>query len=301
MPPLKSLDVFSSFSTAKTNFIQLWEESDYIELIASADVRGVIGLANLELACLSHGKKYKRTFRPSSRHLPKDASFEWPNHDGLSIRIVTGESSFQGISIEHQNVSIESSNVEVVFEESEGIHQGVLDSLGIVTFLVNEMLPQEPKIKRMRPLMLAGQWLRKSMESNYDPIYMKLRDALHDDGLIRLLPMVEVEEEMELFLPSISQKRFNKLVKMWPKMDYGQRRTSLSELALPALRDVEFSTGRLEELIWKRVIFPGSRFDLATLLWRIEQSWPLEDDESRLHASTQADMLVKTGELIPQS
>ena len=84
-------------------------------------------------------------------------------------------------------------------------------------------------------------------------------------------------------------------------MDYEQRRTSLSELALPALRDVEFSTGRLEELIWKRVIFPGSRFDLATLLWRIEQSWPLEDDESRLHASTQADMLVKTGEFIPQS
>ncbi|DAC14787.1 MAG TPA: hypothetical protein D7I06_08300 [Candidatus Poseidoniales archaeon] len=153
----------------------------------------------------------------------------------------------------------------------------------------------------MRPLMLAGQWLRKSMESNYDTIYMKLRDALHDDGLIRLLPMVEVEEKMELFLPSISQKRFNKLVKMWPKMDYEQRRTSLSELALPALRDVEFSTGRLEELIWKRVIFPGSRFDLATLLWRIEQSWPLEDEESRLHASTQADMLVKTGELIPQS
>ena len=58
---------------------------------------------------------------------------------------MTGESSFQGISIEHQNVSIESSNVEVVFEESEGIHQGVLDSLGIVTFLVNEMLPQAPK------------------------------------------------------------------------------------------------------------------------------------------------------------
>ena len=87
---------------------------------------------------------------------------------------------------------------------------------------------------------------------------------------------------------------------MWPKMDYEQRRTSLSELALPALRDVEFSTGRLEELIWKRDIL-GSRFDLATLLWRIEQSWPLEDDESRLHASTQADMLVKTGEFIPQS
>ena len=65
MPQLKSLDVFSSFSMAKNNFIQLWEESDYIELIASADVRGVIGLANLELACLSHGKKYKRTFRPS--------------------------------------------------------------------------------------------------------------------------------------------------------------------------------------------------------------------------------------------
>mgnify|MGYP001340128205 CR=1 FL=1 len=195
MPPLKSLDVFSSFSVTKTKFIELWEDSDYIELIASADTRGVIGLANLELACLSHGKKYKRTFGPSSRHLPKDESFEWPNHDGLSIRIVTGDSSFRGISIEQQNVSIESSNVEVVFEDSDGTHQGVLDSLGIVTFLVNEILPQAPKIKRMRPLMLAGQWLRKSMESNYDPIYMKLRDALLDDGLIRLLPMVEVEED----------------------------------------------------------------------------------------------------------
>ena len=61
MPPLKSLDVFSSFSVGKTKFIELWEDSDYIELIASADTRGVIGLANLELACLSHGKKYKRT------------------------------------------------------------------------------------------------------------------------------------------------------------------------------------------------------------------------------------------------
>ena len=80
-------------------------------------------------------------------------------------------------------------------------------------------------------------------------------------------------------------------------MDYEQRRTSLSELALPALRDVEFSTGRLEELIWKRMQIPNESTDLASTLHQHVNNWPTEANDAVLHAGKVLDEFLKSGRL----
>ena len=80
-------------------------------------------------------------------------------------------------------------------------------------------------------------------------------------------------------------------------MDADSRASALSELVLPALQSPALSTPRLEELVWHRLVVGESDIDVMSQVFLVENSWPKDEKEAKIHASKLADILLKSGVL----
>jgi hypothetical protein len=174
---------------------------------------------------------------------------------------------------------------------------GALDAVVQAGSIAALVAPNGRRVRKLRPYISLGLWLRAGMDTNMDPIHSMLVNHLSEEGSLRLVPLPEVAQPATGMIPGLSDRQLTRLRKVWPTMDVDQRSMALSELLLPCLTSDELSTPRLEELAWHRMLVGDGEVDLASQVYALRNIWPEEESEGRLFASTLLDRWLRTGQL----
>ena len=238
---------------------------------------------------------YRRRLLLARRDVPRDEVDRLPDTEGLLIHIDPFSHSSEGLSVAKNLIHITPFATIMEFEGSTTSHQGVVDSVAICAALANRLSNNSPRVRRLRPLSMAGQWLRDSLDATYDPALTVLRNHLDEEGSIQVVALPEVTDPDLSALDGIAVRMLKRLTKSWPEMNSDQRSQALSELALPVLREAKISTPRIEELIWRRAIIAEDGKDLASVLNEVRTKWPEGGDQTRVHASEMSDRLISNG------
>ncbi len=289
--------IFSSLEGQLNKICEAIGSANLVQLMTSADLDGVLALAQLEAAFLDNSLHYRRRVLPPRRHVGRDHVHELPDVDGLIIHIDPFLETQTLLEIGEKYIHIYPLAVELDFESSDKKHHGALDCVSICAVLASMLSPDGARVRKQRPMAIAGCWLRQGMESNYDPVMSNLRDHLDQEGSIDIRPLPEVPNPASGMIPGLAERMLKRLVKRWPEMDVEARSAAISELILPALRLDGISTMRLEELVWHRAMIPGIESDIASQLHLAGIGWPDDVDKARVHASSIADSLIMNGHL----
>ena len=192
---------------------------------------------------------------------------------------------------------IKPKEVEVQFPHSDQIKRGTVDAVIQSSALASVISPTGDRTTSFRPYVGAGQWLMEGLDTTIDPIHTLVRDFLRDEGTIQIVPLPEVSQPNIEMIPGLSERRLKKLSKLWTEMDANQRSQALSEFCLPSLSTEGISTARFEELIWKRMVIPNQKGDLASILHVLQSEWPETKEEALIFASRLLDSWLRTGHL----
>ena len=265
--------------------------------MAPADVEGVLALSQLESALLDNSKNYLRRILPPRKHVSRDNKETIPEVEGLVVNISPFHETQSAIYVEDNYIQIFPISVSVNFPNSTKTHNGAIDCTALCAALASILSPEGARVRKQRPLALAGSWLRSGADANYDPVLSILRDHLDNEGSIEIRPLPEVPSPDVSMIPGLSKMMLNRLQKGWQKMDVKQRSSAISELVLPSLRLEGISTMRLEELVWHRAMIPGNDIDIASQLHQTQGKWPEGETEAKVYASTILDKLITKGHL----
>jgi hypothetical protein len=289
--------IFSSLEDQLNEICEAINSANLVQLMTSADLDGVLALAQLEAAFLDNSLHYRRRVLPPRRHVGRTHVHELPDVDGLIIHIDPFLESQNLLEISEKYIHIFPLAVELEIGTSEKKHHGALDCVSICAVLASMLSPDGARVRKQRPMAIAGCWLRQGMESNYDPVMSMLRDHLDQEGSIDIRPLPEVPNPAPGMIPGLAERMLKRLAKGWPEMDVEARSAAIGELILPALRMDGISTMRLEELVWHRAMIPGVDSDIASQLHLAGNGWPDDVDKARVHASSIADSLIMNGYL----
>ena len=289
--------IFSSLEGQLNEVREVINSANLVQLMAPADLDGILALAQLEAAFLDNSLQYRRRVLPPRRHIARDHVNELPDVDGLIIHIDPFHESQSLLEISEKYIHIFPLSVEVGFEASENSHHGAVDCVAICSVLSSMLAPEGSRVRKQRAMTISGCWLRQGMEANYDPVMSILRDHLDSEGSIEIRPLPEVLNPAQGMIPGLPERMLKRLSKGWDNMDLDARSAAISELVLPALREDSMSTMRLEELIWHRAVIPGVESDIASQLHLAGNNWPEDVDKARVHASGIADSLILNGHL----
>ena len=297
---MNSLLQLSFFSSIEDELNELSEEitnAKMVQLMAPADLDGILALAQLEASFLDNSLHYRRRVLPSRKHVGRDHVEELPTVDGLIVHIDPFSESRKSFEVSENVIHIRPIEVELSFPTSEKIHHGAVDCVAICAAISAIISPEGARVRKQRSMAIAGCWLRQGLNANYDPVMSVIRDHLDSEGSIDIRPLPEVANPAPGMIPGLSERMLKRLSKGWAGMDVDARSSAISELVLPALREDGISTMRLEELIWHRAMIPGFDSDIASQLHLATNGWPEDADEARVHASSVADLLIMNGHL----
>lgn len=240
-----------------------------VQLMAPADLDGILALAQLEAAFLDNSLHYRRRVLPPRKHVGRDHVQDLPKVDGLVIHIDSFHESQSNLEITENYIHIVPLLVEVKLGASDKLHHGAVDCVAFCSALSAILAPEGTRVRKQRPMAIAGCWLRQGMEANYDPVMSALRDHLDNEGSIVIRPLPEVPNPAPGMIPGLSERMLKRLSKGWGSMDVDARSSAISELVLPTLRKDGMSTMRLEELIWHRALIPVLKPTLrANSIWQ---------------------------------
>ena len=282
-----SLQEFSDLESVFRTALSLFDGSRTVSLIAHCDIQGVLAMAQLEAAFIDSGLPFRRRFLAAGKQA---GEVESP-----FIEVTSHGEDDSGPLVKDGGLVISPKEMEFELGTSGKRRNGVIEQVAQCAILAEMMSTGGALVKRMRPWALAGAWLRDSMDTAFDAQYSRLKDLLCEEGSIRTVCMVEVEDCDELGLSGISRSLLDRMRRRWDSMDLKQRSSAMSDLMLPSLQNTTPSTARIEELGWKRVLSKDWKKDMATMLYRVQQEWP--DERQQLHSSRLLDSLLQTGEL----
>lgn len=295
--------IFSPVSSALMSFGERIKHADMVHISAPATLEGVLALGQLEAACLDLGLKYRRRLYTPRHHLPRDAPPAWTEESkGLSVIADVEEATWEvGDRQETSYVHLVPLNTSVQMGEKNRRLSGALDPVVQAGALAAWLAPNGRRVRKMRPYISLGLWLRGALDTSMDPIHTTMLNHLKEEGSVRIVPLPEVVAPSPGMIPGLSERQLKRLTKVWPTMDVDQRSLALSELLLPCLMEKEISTPRLEELVWHRMMVGDAPMDLASQAHAIKKEWPEDETASKLFASSLLDGwlrsgLLKTGE-----
>ncbi len=289
--------IFTSLEGQLNDICSKIKSAKLVQLMAPADLDGILALAQLEAAFLDNSLHYRRRVLPPRKHVARDHVHELPEVDGLVIHIDPFQESRSSVNISETYIHLSPISVEINFGTSNNLHHGAVDCVAICAALSAILAPEGNRVRKQRHMAIAGSWLRQNMEANYDPVMSLLRDHLDTEGSIDVRPLPEVPNPAPGLIPGLPERMLKRLSKSWEGMDVDARSSAISELVLPALRETGMSTMRLEELIWHRILIPGVETDIASQLHLVSSNWPEDVDGAKVHASTIADSLIANGRL----
>ena len=281
MESLIGHDIFSPVRDAIQYFSKdVISRNQTILLISKPDLEGSLSLAPIEAALLDARIPYKRRFTDSnpdyspfiqiSDHMEKTKNE--PNGLSLSTIIVDGLRGSLGDS-----------------------RKGPLSAVAQAHILALSLNAQSPRLRRMRPWMLSGNWINEALDTTYDPVYSSLRDHLSTEGTIRVVPVPEVEIIHFNNYPWIERIEIEEASRNWRNAELQKREEIMGRLVWPVLSSGSPSTARFEELLWHCVLGSGWRSDLASQISAAKSLW--ENNSYIDAASIVADSLVSKGEI----
>ena len=297
MNSLLQTSIFSSLEDELKLVASKIESAKVVQLMAPADIEGVLALAQLESALLDNSQHYRRRVLSPRRHVSRDHVPELPEVDGLIIHIDPFHETQSAIEINDDYVHIFPLSVSVKFGSSSKEHNGAVECVAICAAIASILAPEGARVRKQRSMAISGSWLRGGADSDYDPVLSLIREHLDSEGSVDICPLPEVPSPEIEMIPGLSKMMLKRLSKGWPKMDVEQRSSAISELVLPALRLDGISTMRLEELVWHRIMIPGNEVDIASQLYRSNSLWPEDIEEAKIHASSTLDSLITSGHL----
>ena len=197
------------------------KESDMVHITGPASLEGVLAIGQLEAACLDIGVKYRRRFFTPRHHLPRDAPPAWSvEGTGLTVIVDVEEATWQIEDLpnnEHLHVVPLQTSVELGSKSRR--FGGALDAVVQAGAVAALLAPNGRRVRKLRPYISLGLWLRAALDTNMDPIHSMVVNHLGEEGTLRLVPLPEVSQPAAGMIPGLSERQLARLRKVWPTMD----------------------------------------------------------------------------------
>ncbi|HJM18378.1 MAG TPA: hypothetical protein QF703_02485 [Candidatus Thalassarchaeaceae archaeon] len=233
-----------------------------ILIVSEPSLVGSIAIASIECALLDSSIPYRRRF-----------SFDQQSESPI-IRIHSnpdhGDPFFQ---IHPLSLSLQSQVVEGLRGSSGDSRNGPLTVIPQAFALAQKINPESPRLRRMKPWILAGNWLANTLDTTYDAVYSSLRDFLSLEGSVRIVPFPEVSDLHLGNYPWMDEAHYRKIIDGWNDMDLEEKEQTISSSVKAVLSSSTPSTSRLEELVWHCVLGTGWKSDLASQILLAESLW----------------------------
>ena len=277
--PLIEQDIFSPIRETLQGFANDAVRANLpILLISEPTLKGSLSLAPIEAALLDAGLAYKRRFTHSA-----------PDYEPYIQIVGSGEIQKTQLS----GISISTIIVDGLRGRFGDPRKGPLTTVAQAHALALEINPMSPRLRRMRPWILSGNWINEALDTTYDPVFSFLRDYLSAEGSIRVIPMTEVPilDFNNYFW--LERLEIEEASKEWVASELEIREIIMRRLVSPILHSKLPSTARAEELLWHCVLGSGWGSDLASQISLALSNW--ECISSTEAASIVTDSLVSSG------
>ena len=265
---------------------QLRSSNTTILLLAAPSLQGALAIAPLEAALVDAGVPYRRRFR-----------LEAPSEGSWVHILGPADESGPKLSSNPLQLSLAGTVVDGLTGHQGDSRKGPLTAVAQSHALAQAICPDGARIRRLRPWAISGNWLHSALDTTYDPVFTALRDALVQDGSIKVVPLPEVPEPNISASTWIDPAALDAITSRWPSLDMEGRARALSHLMRPALSRSTPSTARLEEMGWHCVLGPGWSTDLAGQIASAAGLW--KEVPAAVAAGRVADSLLRRG-VIPQ-
>ena len=279
MRGLLDLDIFDSIREPIQNFAHaIVRGNKKILLISKPTLEGALTVAPIEAALLDSKIPYRRRFSKS----PPDTE---------PYILVSDSDEFAKTSL--SGISLSTIIVEGLRGSSGDSRKGPLSTVVQAHALASEINPSSSRLRRMRPWVLSGNWLKESLDTTYDPVYSRLRDHLSAEGSVRVIPVTEVQDFDNNNYFWIQPEQIDESQTLWPESDLEEREEIMSRLIEPVLFSKSPHTSRIEELLWHCILGIGWEKDLASQISCASSIW-----ESKMEiesASQVVDSLLSKG------
>lgn len=279
MKPLIEQDIFSPIRGTIQGFANDAVRANLpILLISEPTLKGSLSLAPIEAALLDAGLAYKRRFTHSA-----------PDYEPYIQIVGSGEIQKTKLS----GISISTIIVDGLRGRFGDSRKGPLTTVAQAHALALEINPMSPRLRRMRPWILSGNWINEALDTAYDPVFSFLRDYLSAEGSIRVIPMTEVPILDFNNYYWLEHLEIEEASKEWVTSELEIREIIMRRLVSPVLHSKLPSTARVEELLWHCVLGSGWESDLASQISLALSNW--ESNSSTEAASIVTDSLVSSG------
>ena len=279
MKPLIEQDIFSPIRETLQGFANDAVRANLpILLISEPTLKGSLSLAPIEAALLDAGLAYKRRFTHSA-----------PDYEPYIQIVGSGEIQKTQLS----GISISTIIVDGLRGRFGDPRKGPLTTVAQAHALALEINPMSPRLRRMRPWILSGNWINEALDTTYDPVFSFLRDYLSAEGSIRVIPMTEVPILDFNNYYWLEHLEIEEASKEWVTSELEIREIIMRRLVSPVLHSKLPSTARVEELLWHCVLGSGWESDLASQISLALSNW--ESNSSTEAASIVTDSLVSSG------
>jgi len=265
---------------------QLRSSNTTILLLAAPSLQGALAIAPLEAALVDAGLPYRRRFR-----------LEAPSEGSWVHILGPADESGPRLSSNPLQLSLSGTVVEGLTGHQGDSRKGPLTAVAQSHALAQAICPDGARIRRLRPWAISGNWLHSALDTTYDPVFTALRDALVQDGSIKVVPLPEVPEPNISASTWIDPTALDAVASRWPSLDKEGRARALSHLMRPALPRSTPSTARLEEIGWHCVLGPGWSTDLAGQITSAADLW--KENPAAVAAGRVVDSLLRRG-VIPR-
>ena len=265
---------------------QLRSSNTTILLLAAPSLQGALAIAPLEAALVDAGLPYRRRFR-----------LEAPSEGSWVHILGPADESGPRLSSNPLQLSLSGTVVEGLTGHQGDSRKGPLTAVAQSHALAQAICPDGARIRRLRPWAISGNWLHSALDTTYDPVFTALRDALVQDGSIKVVPLPEVPEPNISASTWIDPTALDAVASRWPSLDKEGRARALSHLMRPALSRSTPSTARLEEIGWHCVLGPGWSTDLAGQITSAANLW--KENPAAVAAGRVVDSLLRRG-VIPR-
>ncbi len=252
-----------------------------ILLLSNPSLNGALSLAPIEASLIDEGMPYRRRFSSTGSSLH------------ISIRIIDDPRSDTIPEPSSPEITIAPVTVEGLRGRLGDPRKGLLSTVAQAHVIAQCLSPSSPRLRRMRPWVLSGNWIGGALDTTYDPVYSALRDFLSNEGSIRVVPVTEVMspevQNYEWLEPGVIAGLSNE----WGSFDLEKRAESMDSLAEPAILRKSPSTARLEELLWHCILAPEWVSDLASQITRASYFWDISNPKDA--SSKLVDSLISKG------
>jgi len=276
-------DLFDSVSDTFLQFTsQIKNSNNSIMLLAPPTLQGALAITPLEAALIDENIPYRRRF--------SDEVIDYfPAITILKSDIMQGSR----LDSNHLTLSISSKIVDGLEGNIGDTKKGPLNSICQAHALAQVISPFSKRLTYLRPWALAGNWLDKSLDNTYDPVFSKMKKIFLNEGTIKVVPITEIENPFIASYDWLNEKDLKKLSNSWDRMDYEDKSIKLSNLVKPILDKSLPSSARIEELVWNCIIAKGWKTDLAGQLSFLKKDWGIS--KNPLKASNLVDILLNKG------